>query len=93
MAGWTAKRIHAACSCRAGRALILGLTFKENVPDLRNSKVVDLISELAALGHDITVHDPHADPDEAKHEYNLDLAAFALEDEYDLVVLAVPHDE
>jgi len=70
---------------------VLGLTFKENVPDLRNSKVADLVAALAQRGHDVTVHDPLANPAEAEHEYGLTLAGDALDREYDLVVLAVPH--
>ena len=70
---------------------ILGLTFKENVPDLRNSKIADLIAELGELGHEVTVHDPLADSAEAQHEYSLTLDAEALEGTYDLVLLAVPH--
>ena len=52
---------------------MLGLTFKENVPDLRNSKVADVIAELQTLGHQVAVHDPHADAAEALHEYGLHL--------------------
>src|SRR3546814_16678433 len=61
----------------AGRAsvLVLGLTFKENVPDLRNTRVVDLVRGLQAYGHDVAVHDPLADPAEAKREYGIDLLA------------------
>ena len=75
------------------RVLMLGLTFKENVPDLRNSKVVDVINGLRAKGHQVDVHDPHADPAEAKHEYDetLILSLDGLRD-YDCVVGAVPHD-
>lgn len=61
------------------------------MPDLRNSKVADVIAGLRALGHAVTVHDPHADPAEARHEYGLDLSANALDRTYDLVFLAVPH--
>ncbi|MFM5907812.1 MAG: nucleotide sugar dehydrogenase, partial [Novosphingobium sp.] len=69
MAGWVANRLHALRGGAAGSVLVLGLTFKEDVPDLRNSKVADLIGALKALGHDVAVHDPHADPEEAAHEY------------------------
>ena len=93
MADWVAGRLHAARGEKAGRALVLGLTFKEDVPDLRNSKVADLIASLAARGHDITVHDPHADVEEARHEYGLTLDSEALDGAYDLVLLAVPHRE
>ena len=72
---------------------MLGLTFKEDVPDLRNSKVADLIDALAARGRAVTVHDPHADAAEARREYGLALDADALERQYDLVLLAVPHRE
>jgi UDP-N-acetyl-D-galactosamine dehydrogenase len=91
MGGWLADELHARRGGKAGSALVLGLTFKENVPDLRNSRVIDVIRRLEALGHDVTVHDPHADPAEARHEYGLDLPADALDRRYDLVVAAVPH--
>ena len=93
MADWVAGRLHAACGERAGKALVLGLTFKENVPDLRNSKVADLIAGLVRRGHDVTVHDPRADAEEAVHEYGLALDSDALNGRYDLVLLAVPHSE
>jgi UDP-N-acetyl-D-galactosamine dehydrogenase len=69
----------------------MGLTFKENVPDLRNSKVIDVIRRLQALGHEVQVHDPLADPDEAMHEYGVTLGTDGLSGSYDLVVVAVPH--
>ena len=72
---------------------MLGLTFKENIPDLRNSKVADLVSTLEALGHAVTVHDPHADAGEALHEYGITLADDALSGTYDMVVHAVSHRE
>jgi UDP-N-acetyl-D-galactosamine dehydrogenase len=93
MADWVASQLHAARGQRSGKALVLGLTFKEDVPDLRNSKVADLIAALAAKGHDVTVHDPHADADEAFHEYHLTLEDNALSRQYDLVLLAVAHRE
>ncbi|MGN3974596.1 nucleotide sugar dehydrogenase [Tsuneonella sp. SYSU-LHT278] len=93
MADWVADRLHALQGGRTGSVLVLGLTFKEDVPDLRNSKVADLVAALARHGHDVTVHDPHADPAEAAHEYGLSLDAAALERPHDLVVLAVPHRE
>jgi len=92
MGAWLAGHLHAKRG-KAGSALVMGLTFKENVPDLRNSKVVDVIWQLAELGHDITIHDPLASPEEAKHEYGIELAADALDRSYDLVVVAVPHGE
>jgi UDP-N-acetyl-D-galactosamine dehydrogenase len=71
--------------------LVLGLTFKENVPDLRNSKVAELIALLGARGHRLGVHDPLADPLEAKHEYGIDLLPALPEERHDAVILAVPH--
>jgi UDP-N-acetyl-D-galactosamine dehydrogenase len=90
MGAWVADRLHERRS-RPGSVLILGLTFKENVPDLRNSRVIDVVARLAGLGHQVVVHDPLADPDEARREYGLELAADALDRSYDLVVAAVPH--
>ena len=90
MSRWVAEQIHIRAG-KTGSALILGLTFKENVPDLRNSKVAELVAALDTLGHDVTVHDPMADPAEATHEYGIALDADALSRSYDLVVLAVPH--
>ncbi len=94
MGPWLAERIHAQLGAGngPGRLLVLGLTFKENVPDLRNSKVVDMIARLRALGHTVQVHDACADAAEARHEYgetllpSLDGASG-----YDCVVGAVPH--
>src|SRR4051812_6447781 len=91
MGAWVADELHARRAGRTGSALVLGLTFKENVPDLRNSKVIDVIRRLEALGHEVTVHDPHADAAEARHEYGLELPDGALDGRYDLVVAAVPH--
>ncbi|MCW1401477.1 nucleotide sugar dehydrogenase [Novosphingobium sp. MW5] len=93
MAAWVAQRLHDLRGGNGGSVLVLGLTFKEDVPDLRNSKVADLIGALKDLGHDVTVHDPHADPDEAAHEYELTLQGGEPSGAYDLVLLAVPHRE
>jgi UDP-N-acetyl-D-galactosamine dehydrogenase len=96
MAGYVAGQIARALAARAsggGRVLILGFAFKENVPDLRNTKVFDMIGELAALGHSVTVHDPVVDPAEAKHEYGLDLRGGTPDGgPFDAIVLAVAHD-
>jgi len=90
MGAWIADQIHARRG-RPGSVLVMGLTFKENVPDLRNSRVIDVIERLEALGHQITVHDPLADADEARHEYGLELAADGLDGTYDVALVAVPH--
>jgi UDP-N-acetyl-D-galactosamine dehydrogenase len=77
---------------RGGSVLVLGLTFKENCPDIRNSKVVDVITELKTYGLQIDVYDPHADAKEVAHEYGLPLIT-APTKAYDAIVLAVGHDE
>jgi len=74
------------------RVLILGLTFKENCPDLRNTRVVDVVSELRDYGVQVDVHDPWVDAAEAKHEYGLDLVTTPEPAAYDGVILAVAHD-
>ncbi|HLO76341.1 MAG TPA: nucleotide sugar dehydrogenase [Magnetospirillum sp.] len=76
-----------------GRILILGLTFKENVPDLRNTKVIDIVEKLKARGHEVEVHDPMADADEAREHYGIELRT-SLDGAagYDCVLGAVPHD-
>ena len=91
MADWMADRIHERRGGKAGSALVLGLAFKPDVPDLRNSKVADLIRRLERLGHQVVVYDPLVDTTEARHEYGLELSTDALDMRYDLVVLAVPH--
>jgi UDP-N-acetyl-D-glucosamine/UDP-N-acetyl-D-galactosamine dehydrogenase len=93
MGAWIADRLHEAAGGEAGTVLVLGLTFKENVPDLRNSKVVDLVRRLEQLGHRVTVHDPRAVPQEARHEYGIELDPEALERSYDIVAAAVPHED
>jgi len=70
---------------------IFGLTFKEDVPDLRNSKVPDIVSELQDFGVAVKIHDPHADGAAAKHEYGLDLVTLDALDDLDGAVFAVPH--
>jgi UDP-N-acetyl-D-galactosamine dehydrogenase len=72
MGGFLAERIGERIG-PGSRVLVLGLTFKENVPDLRNSKVVDVVAGLARQGHKVDVHDPLADAGEAKAHYGLDL--------------------
>ncbi len=76
-----------------GRILVLGLAFKEDCPDLRNTKVYDLVAELKAYGLSIDIHDPWVDPAEAVHEYGLTLTADPAQGAYDAVVLAVAHKE
>ena len=75
-----------------GKVLVLGLTFKENCPDIRNSKVVDVVRELISFGTLVDIYDPHADAEEVKHEYNLELIK-NISKKYHAVVLAVGHKE
>jgi UDP-N-acetyl-D-galactosamine dehydrogenase len=77
---------------KGARVLILGLTFKENCPDLRNTRVVDVVSELRDYGIAVDVHDPWVDADEAMHEYGINLTDAPNAGVYDGVVLAVGHD-
>lgn len=91
MGQWIADSIHDQLHGRTGKILVLGLTFKEDVPDLRNSKVYDVVTRLQWLGHKVTVHDPMADAAEAMHEYSVVLDRHALTKRYDVVFMAVPH--
>jgi len=75
------------------RILILGLTFKENCPDVRNTKVVDIVSELGAYGACVDVWDPWVDAAEAKEEYGIELIPEPDKGAYDVVVIAVAHDQ
>lgn len=78
---------------RSTRVLVLGLTFKENTPDLRNTRVVDIIEALEGYGVNVDVHDPWVDPIEADHEYGIKLTETPLPGQYGGVLLAVPHDD
>jgi len=92
MGAWIADQLHARRGGRSGRALVMGLTFKENVPDLRNSRSADIVRRLDVLGYDVGVTDPIADLAEAERDYGR--APIALNGgAYDLVVAAVAHDE
>lgn len=74
------------------KVLVLGITFKENCPDIRNSRAIDVIRELQSFGADVEVYDPHADAAEVKHEYGLNLIS-GLNKKYSAIVLAVSHNE
>lgn len=75
------------------KALILGLAFKENCPDVRNTKVVDIVAELSTYGAEVDVHDPWCDSSEAKQAYGLDLVDDPEKGAYDVVIIAVAHNE
>ena len=77
---------------RQAKVVILGLTFKENTPDTRNSKVVDIIDSLREYGIEPIIVDPEADAEEAKHEYCIDLVDIKDVKDADCIVLAVAHD-
>jgi UDP-N-acetyl-D-glucosamine/UDP-N-acetyl-D-galactosamine dehydrogenase len=78
---------------RGAKVNVLGLTFKENCPDLRNSKVGDIVAELRSYGIDVAVHDPWADADEARREYGVELVPWADLPRADAIVAAVAHRE
>jgi UDP-N-acetyl-D-galactosamine dehydrogenase len=77
----------------SGVVTILGMTFKENVPDTRNSKVVDIVRALGAAGLTVQVHDPVADAEDAKHEYAIALVTADALKPADAVIFAVAHQE
>ena len=91
MGTWLADTIHSRRESRIGKVLVLGLTFKPDVPDLRNSRVVDVVRRLTWLGHEVIVHDPLADPAEAHAEYGLTLETELPEGPFDVVLAAVAH--
>jgi UDP-N-acetyl-D-galactosamine dehydrogenase len=89
MGAWIADTLHGRRG-KAGRALVLGLTFKENVPDLRNSRSFELVRRLQWLGHDVEVADPIASADEIERDHGLRVTVPDGQS-YDLVVGAVAH--
>lgn len=84
--------IQSGSAIKGAKVIVLGLTFKEDCPDLRNSKVPDIIRELESYGIEVTVHDPLADPDEARHEYRVALTPWEQLPQVEAVILAVAHD-
>lgn len=96
MAGYVAKKIlqhiiqHNG-NVKDAKVLIMGATFKENVSDIRNSKVADVVKELKSYSLNVDVADPHAKSEELKHEYGFSLTA-ALSKDYDAVIVTVPHN-
>ncbi len=91
MGRWIADTLHLKMGRHALRILILGVTFKEDVPDLRNSKVGDIVKRFWFHGHSVTVHDPLADAAEAEKDYGVRLDPEALDRCYDLVLVSVSH--
>jgi len=82
------RRVHV----EGARVLILGITFKENCPDLRNTRVIDLVAELCDYGMRVDVHDPWVNAEDVQHEYGIALTHKPQNEIYDGVVLAVAHD-
>ena len=78
-------------SIKGSKALVLGVTFKENCPDIRNSKVIDIYTELKEFGVNVEVYDPHVDHEEVLEEYNVPMTSDL--STYDAIILAVAHDE
>jgi len=85
------QMIHAGRSIKGARVNVLGLTFKEDIPDLRNSKVADILQELREFGVEAHVHDPMASAEDALHEYGVKLRSWDELPAADALILAVPH--
>ena len=85
------QMIRAGSQVKGAKVNVLGLTFKENCADLRNSRVIDVIQELQSFGIDVHVHDPQADSDEAIHTYGVELQSWDKLPQADAIVLAVAH--
>ena len=97
MAGYIAKKvlqhiIQYSGHVKGAKVLVMGATFKENVSDIRNSKVADVVKELKSYSLNVQVTDPHAESDELKHEYGFELIKI-LSNDYDAVIVTVPHNE
>ncbi|ATU46724.1 Vi polysaccharide biosynthesis UDP-N-acetylglucosamine C-6 dehydrogenase TviB [Acinetobacter junii] len=75
------------------RVLLLGLSFKENCPDIRNTKIIDIVKELEEYHVDVDVYDPWVDPNEARHEYGISIIESPKSAEYDAIILAVAHEQ
>jgi UDP-N-acetyl-D-glucosamine/UDP-N-acetyl-D-galactosamine dehydrogenase len=98
MGPYVAQRVvkllaHGSVPISSARVGILGLTFKQDVPDIRNTKVVDIVSELRQFGVEPMVHDPRAIPEQAKAEYGITLSPFDELTSLDALIMAVPHRE
>jgi UDP-N-acetyl-D-glucosamine/UDP-N-acetyl-D-galactosamine dehydrogenase len=92
MGAYVASRINLALKEKSSDILILGFTFKENINDIRNTKVIDTIRTLQNFGHRVDIHDPHAYENEAEHEYGIKvLSSMPKDKKYDAVCLMVPH--
>jgi len=86
------QMIKADKQIKGAKALVMGITFKENVPDVRNTRVIDIINELKEYGVDVFVHDPEADKEEVKHEYGIDMIDLEKNKCFDVIIFGVAHD-
>lgn len=87
------KMIKQGIQVKGANILVLGITFKENCPDVRNTKVVDVVRELKEYETNITIHDSWVNPNEVKHEYGLDILTEMPRNKFDAVIFAVAHNE
>jgi len=85
--------LHNDQKVKGSKVLVLGFTFKENCPDVRNTKVVDVVSSLKEYGTEVTIFDPWANPAEVQHEYGIQTLTELPEEKFDAIVLAVSHQE
>jgi UDP-N-acetyl-D-galactosamine dehydrogenase len=98
MGAWIAAQvvklmIRKDVTIKNSRVLVLGITFKENCPDIRNTKVVDVVKELEQFGCKVDIYDPWANAGEVKHEYGIDITSSYEMSDYNAIVLAVAHNE
>lgn len=84
--------VHKGCKIKGARVAVLGLTFKENCPDMRNTRVIDIIRELESYHIEVVVHGAQACPNQAKQLYNIDMQPWDNIQNMDAIILAVPHD-
>ena len=97
MAGYVARKvlqhiIQFSSNVKEAKVLIMGATFKENVSDIRNSKIADVVKELKSYSLNVDISDPHAESSECKHEYGFELTS-NISSDYDAVIIAVPHSD
>ena len=87
------KLIQADINVKSAKVAILGFTFKENCPDTRNTRIIDIVNELKEYGITPVIADPVADKAEAKHEYGMEFADISTVKDMDAVILSVAHEE
>lgn len=85
--------LHNDLKVKNAKVLVLGFTFKENCPDVRNTKVIDVVKQLKEFGTNVVVFDPWANPNEVQHEYNIITENTLPNEKFEAIVLAVSHRE